>query len=114
MGSPRPWMPPWDCPQDAIGSPNQVTSGGPGLGGNSKVHVTPKQQDWGTSYSINKVQHPYYCRQPHPNPSCCSAAQEQHPQGRPSTHGQLMLIHTGPPITASFTPLEEASAPVCR
>jgi len=102
----------------AIGNPNQAMSNGPGLGGNSKAHVTPKRQkdqgtSWERSYSVIKIQRPYYCKQPHPNPSCCSTAKKQHPWG-PSTHGKLMLIHTGPPVTAALTPLAETSAPVCR
>lgn len=70
-------------PQDAIGISNQVTLDGPGLCGNSTACVTPKQQDWGTTWEIphgvNKIHHLHCYRQPHPNTNCCSAAPLQRP-----------------------------------
>lgn len=107
MGSPCSW----DCPQKATGNPNQVTLDGAGLGDNSRAHVTPKQQkDWGTSWEISdgikKIQHPYYCRQPHPNPSCC-------PWGEPSTHGGAQ--HPQASHTDLHSPLNYGSVhPSCR
>lgn len=120
MGSPSPWMPPWDYPQDALGNPSQVTLDGPGLGGNSEARVHP--QTAGLGYILGKI---LWCPQD-PAPLLLHAGTSE-PQlllsslgaapkagGLPSTHRQLMLIHTVPLLTAVFTPLAEASAPVCR
>lgn len=65
VGSPQPFLSLCDCSQDAIESSSWAASDGLGLGGSSRVHVTPKQHNWGTSWErysgISKIQHPYPC-----------------------------------------------------